>query len=187
MEFECSMSNHLHRNVISVIEKRDLLFDEIVWFSHLELGRATCAEMLYRTNLIAYVPADRVTGLASNVGEWRAAKRGSLFDTIDSSECLWQSTENSCTWTVFQNFSCFNSNVTNKVGGRFSFFMISSFFILLSRLFVVLVNKILVFSFPTPCELLQTIETRENPRGSQRFLHHSHIITRLSFLQVSVK
>ena len=43
--------------------------------------------------------------------------------------------------------------------------MISSFFILLSRLFVVLVNEILVFSFPTPCELLQTIETRENPRG----------------------
>jgi hypothetical protein len=25
--------------------------------------------MLYRTNLIAYVPADHVTGLASNVGK----------------------------------------------------------------------------------------------------------------------
>ncbi|CAF4593064.1 unnamed protein product, partial [Rotaria magnacalcarata] len=31
-------------------------------------GRATYAEMLYRTNLIAYVPADHVTGLSSNVG-----------------------------------------------------------------------------------------------------------------------
>lgn len=28
-----------------------------------------------------------------------------------------------------------------------------------------LVNKILVFSFPNSCQLLHTIETRENPRG----------------------
>jgi hypothetical protein len=42
---------------------------EICWFS-LDVGRATYAEMLYRTNLIAYVPADHVTGLPSNVGTW---------------------------------------------------------------------------------------------------------------------
>jgi hypothetical protein len=35
---------------------------------YLDVGRATYAEMLYRTNLIAYVPADHVTGLPSNVG-----------------------------------------------------------------------------------------------------------------------
>jgi hypothetical protein len=35
----------------------------------LDVGRATYAEMLYRTNLIAYVPADHVTGLPSNVGK----------------------------------------------------------------------------------------------------------------------
>ncbi len=33
-----------------------------------DVGRVTYAEMLYRTNLIAYVPADHVTGLPSNVG-----------------------------------------------------------------------------------------------------------------------
>jgi hypothetical protein len=36
---------------------------------YLDVGRATYAEMLYRTNLIAYVPADHVTGLPSNVGK----------------------------------------------------------------------------------------------------------------------
>ncbi len=30
---------------------------------------------------------------------------------------------------------------------------------------MVLVNKILVFSFPNQCQLLHTIETRENPKG----------------------
>jgi hypothetical protein len=39
--------------------------------SFLDVGRATYAEMLYRTNLIAYVPADHVTGLPSNVGKER--------------------------------------------------------------------------------------------------------------------
>ena len=38
-------------------------------FLRLDVGRATYAEMLYRTNLIAYVPADHVTGLPSNVGK----------------------------------------------------------------------------------------------------------------------
>ena len=37
--------------------------------STLDVDRVTYAEMLYRTNLIAYVPADRVTGLPSNVGK----------------------------------------------------------------------------------------------------------------------
>lgn len=37
--------------------------------SALDVGRVTYAEMLYRTNLIAYVPADHVTGLPSNVGK----------------------------------------------------------------------------------------------------------------------
>ncbi|CAF0721204.1 unnamed protein product [Didymodactylos carnosus] len=32
------------------------------------VGRVTYAEMLYRTNLIAYVPADHTTGLPSNMG-----------------------------------------------------------------------------------------------------------------------
>jgi len=36
---------------------------------YLDVGRPTYAEMLYRTNLIAYVPADHVTGLPSNVGK----------------------------------------------------------------------------------------------------------------------
>jgi len=27
------------------------------------------------------------------------------------------------------------------------------------------VNKILIFSFPNQCQLLHTIETRENPKG----------------------
>jgi hypothetical protein len=41
----------------------------VIEFFFVDLGRATYAEMLYRTNLIAYVPADHVTGLASNVGK----------------------------------------------------------------------------------------------------------------------
>jgi hypothetical protein len=36
---------------------------------YVDVGRVTYAEMFYRTNLFAYVPADHVTGLASNVGE----------------------------------------------------------------------------------------------------------------------
>ena len=38
-------------------------------FIYLDVGRVTYAEMFYRTNLFAYVPADHVTGLASNVGK----------------------------------------------------------------------------------------------------------------------
>jgi hypothetical protein len=45
--------------------------------SIIDLGRATYAEMLYRTNLIAYVPADHVTGLSSNVGK---REQGVLID-----------------------------------------------------------------------------------------------------------
>jgi hypothetical protein len=40
-----------------------------VIFIYLDVGRVTYAEMFYRTNLFAYVPADHVTGLASNVGK----------------------------------------------------------------------------------------------------------------------
>jgi hypothetical protein len=39
------------------------------WWTISDVGRATYAEMLYRTNLIAYVPGDHVTGLSSNVGK----------------------------------------------------------------------------------------------------------------------
>lgn len=42
-----------------------------VLFLHWDVGRSTYAEMLYRTNLIAYVPADHVTGLPSNVGKMK--------------------------------------------------------------------------------------------------------------------
>ncbi len=57
--------NHLLRNVIWVIRHIFIVIE----FFFVDLGRATYAEMLYRTNLIAYVPADHVTGLASNVGK----------------------------------------------------------------------------------------------------------------------
>jgi len=46
--------------------------------------------------------------------------------------------------------------------------MKASFFIkfcFYSRLIIVLVSKIHIFSFPNQCRLLHTIDTRDNPRG----------------------
>jgi hypothetical protein len=56
--------------------------------SFVDLGRVTYAEMLYRTNLIAYVPADHVTGLASNVGKRRHGETRLGLILNCSSECL---------------------------------------------------------------------------------------------------
>lgn len=69
MVFEYLMLNHLLKKVFLVKKKQydiDLVLPVIFY---LDVGRATYAEMLYRTNLVAYVPADHVTGLASNVGK----------------------------------------------------------------------------------------------------------------------
>lgn len=63
------MSNHLLKNVILVLINILLLFFFLFYLFSLDVGSATYAEMLYRTNLIAYVPADHVTGLSSNVGK----------------------------------------------------------------------------------------------------------------------
>ena len=65
--------NPLLRNVILVREKRQLFFSSMN--SLADMGRVTYAEMLYRSNLIAYVPADHVTGLASNVGKRKQGER----------------------------------------------------------------------------------------------------------------
>lgn len=55
----------------------------------LDVGRATYAEMLYRTNLIAYVPADHVTGLPSNVGKQARSHLDPIVThSTDSSERL---------------------------------------------------------------------------------------------------
>ena len=44
--------------------------------------------MLYRTNLIAYVPADHVTGLPSNVGKTERINEDSIDENFFFSECL---------------------------------------------------------------------------------------------------
>ncbi|CAF1574742.1 unnamed protein product [Rotaria magnacalcarata] len=97
--------------------------------SFLDVGRATYAEMLYRTNLIAYVPADHVTGLSSNVVN--------VYDDERKVHVL---------------ELCFSLPVVSIRMSR-------------TRLLVVLVRKIHIFSFPNQCRLLHTIDTRDNPRG----------------------
>ncbi|CAF0809953.1 unnamed protein product [Adineta steineri] len=97
--------------------------------SFLDVGRVTYAEMLYRTNLIAYVPADHVTGLPSNVVN--------VYDDERKTHVL---------------ELCFSLSVVSIRMSR-------------TRLIVVLVSKIHIFSFPNQCRLLHTIETRDNPRG----------------------
>ena len=70
--FESSTSNPLHKNRSSVNERdRDIVVRVLIELFFPDVGRVTYAEMLYRTNLIAYVPADHVTGLPSNVGRRR--------------------------------------------------------------------------------------------------------------------
>lgn len=66
MGSEYLILNHSLKRVFLVIDKRTILHGYSSF--DLDLGRVTYAEMLYRTNLIAYVPADHITGLPSNVG-----------------------------------------------------------------------------------------------------------------------
>jgi len=96
---------------------------------YLDVGRVTYAEMLYRTNLIAYVPADHVTGLPSNVVN--------VYDDERKTHVL---------------ELCFSLPIVAIRMSR-------------TRLVVVLVSKIHVLSFPNPCRLLHTIDTKDNPRG----------------------
>ena len=130
----------------------------------LDVGRATYAEMLYRTNLIAYVPADHVTGLPSNVGK---QARSPLYSVVthstDSSERLRWRTKDACLGTLFQFVGCLIAHVSNKVRRHRA--ISCSKLTLDSRLLVVLVGKIHILSFPNQCRLLHTIETRDNPRG----------------------
>lgn len=69
MVFEYLMLNHLLKKVFLVKKKQYDIGLVLPVIFYLDVGRATYAEMLYRTNLVAYVPADHVTGLASNVGK----------------------------------------------------------------------------------------------------------------------
>ena len=55
---------------------------------YLDLGRVTYAEMLYRTNLIAYVPAEHENGLASNVGKCEGRSKKYFDGKNLFSECL---------------------------------------------------------------------------------------------------
>ena len=82
MEFESSTSNLSLKNFFSVNLKLFFVCSSSIDRFSSDVGRATYADMLYRTNLIAYVPADHVTGLPSNVGESNV-KRKRLF-IIDS-------------------------------------------------------------------------------------------------------
>jgi len=76
MVLEYLMLNHLLKKVFLVIKKKTKPKTKYsISNFYLDVGRATYAEMLYRTNLIAYVPADHVTGLPSNVGK----KKKSFF------------------------------------------------------------------------------------------------------------
>jgi hypothetical protein len=64
------MLNHLLKNVILVINiKEDFSYILFRIYFSIDIGRATYAEMLYRTNLVAYVPADHSSGLSSNAGK----------------------------------------------------------------------------------------------------------------------
>jgi hypothetical protein len=61
------------------------------------------------------------------------------------------------------------------------FILLRKYSLVFSRLLVVLVNKILIFSFPNQCQLLHTIETRENPKGKyikrkEKIIHHTLFI-----------
>jgi hypothetical protein len=156
------MLNHLHKNVILVIRNIFLFFFFICYFS--DIGRATYAEMLYRTNLIAYVPADHVTGLSSNVG----TRKKNICIKIEIFFFLVNVYDDQRKIHVLE--LCFNTSVasirmTRTRFERFFFIFCLKYFCLFYRLLIVLVNKILIFSFPNQCQLLHTIETRENPKG----------------------
>ncbi len=79
--------NHLLKKVFLVIRKCKN-FGIKKYLFYLDVGRATYAEMLYRTNLIAYVPADHVTGLPSNVGTGSEMIFEILLNYFYFSECL---------------------------------------------------------------------------------------------------
>ncbi|CAF4202478.1 unnamed protein product [Rotaria sp. Silwood2] len=93
------------------------------------VGPTTYAEMLYRTNLIAYVLADHTTGSPSHVVN--------IYDDQRKTHVLELS---------------FHSSITSIRMSR-------------TRLVVILLDKIHIFSFPSECRLLHTIHTRENPKG----------------------
>ncbi|CAF0926546.1 unnamed protein product [Adineta steineri] len=95
----------------------------------LGVGRTTYAEMLYRTNLIAYVLADYAPGLASNVVN--------IYDNQRKTHVL---------------KLCFKTSIMSVRMSR-------------TKLLVILMNKIHIFSFPNQCQLLHTIETKDNPKG----------------------
>ena len=154
------MLNHLLKKVFLVRKKMNVDFE---YSFYLDVGRATYAEMLYRTNLIAYVPADHVTGLPSNVG-----KRKDL------------SFVRAIYWIILVNVYdderkthvlelCFGLSVVSIRMSRTRFDYIMKILYKVKfcfyRLIVVLVSKIHIFSFPNQCRLLHTIETRDNPRG----------------------
>ena len=86
--FESSTSNPLHKNR-SWVSERDIVVKVHIELFFPDVGRVTYAEMLYRTNLIAYVPADHVTGLPSNVGTEAKMLSSEMSTTrFSSSECL---------------------------------------------------------------------------------------------------
>lgn len=139
------MSNHLLKRVFWVIKNSSRL--SLKCF-RLDVGRATYAEMLYRTNLIAYVPADHVTGLPSNVGKANAG-----FDSFE----------------IFSLVNVYDDERKTHVLELCFSLPVVSIRMSRTRLIVVLVSKIHIFSFPNQCRLLHTIETRDNPKGKYSY------------------
>jgi hypothetical protein len=159
------MLNHLLKNVISVKQTSQKNKTHLLVFIYLDVGRTTYAEMLYRTNIIAYVPADDVTGLASNVGKREICllllSKNILVNVYDDQRKI----------HVLE--LSFNSSVISIRMSRTRFGVVSFnilYFFVLYRLLVVLMNQIQIFSFPNQCRLLHTIETRINPRGLFRII-----------------
>jgi len=121
--------------------------------------------MLYRTNIIAYVPADHVTGLASNVGKREICllllNKNILVNVYDDQRKI----------HVLE--LSFNSSVISIRMSRTRFELLVLIFCIcfvFYRLLVVLLNQIQILSFPNQCRLLHTIETRNNPRGLFRII-----------------
>jgi len=130
--------------------------------------------MLYRTNIIAYVPADHVTGLASNVGKREICllllNKNILVNVYDDQRKI----------HVLE--LSFNSSVISIRMSRTRFELLVLIFCIcfvLYRLLVVLLNQIQIFSFPNQCRLLHTIETRNNPRGLFRIISFVFSMERL--------
>jgi hypothetical protein len=121
--------------------------------------------MLYRTNLIAYVPADHVTGLPSNVGKRTNGFFCSVLVYVNILVNVYDDERKSHVLELCFNLSVVSIRMSrtrfeNKID-LFDFFNLFFY----NRLIVVLVSKIHILSFPNQCRLLHTIETRDNPRG----------------------